>query len=272
MNNVYFDVSSVFLTDGLNIKPDANGVYKGFPLAVIGKPSRNNKFYEVESVLDCIVNPNSVFNKKITGGQLEGEWYHPMIFKDEDLPRLMLIDRAKVSHAIHRVYTGKPDSSGYVTVYGDLEPAGPMGPYLKESLENPRRNTAFSLRSIVNKIGQQGSMVMQRMVCLVTFDATDAPGYYEASKHNVQKSAEAFTDAIQKAITVKDIETYGHELCNVMGIEGVNNQELLDKLQVNSIKICNKINGIYDADNKRIITPNGDKRSVFHSIMTNKGK
>ncbi|MBR1988766.1 MAG: hypothetical protein IKA36_07005 [Clostridia bacterium] len=67
MANIAFDISSALYVEGAqkNFQPDENGVWKDFPVMVIGKVSRNNKEYEVNSMVDAITNPGSIFYKKL---------------------------------------------------------------------------------------------------------------------------------------------------------------------------------------------------------------
>ena len=105
MNTIAFDISSALLLEGnqKSLKPDKNGVYHDIPLMVLGKVSRNLKDYEVTSMVDALTNPYSPFVRRLKAGQLTGEWGHPMIWEDKDLPRVMLIDSKNESHTIHRV-------------------------------------------------------------------------------------------------------------------------------------------------------------------------
>ena len=177
MANIAFDISSALYVDGAqtNIKPDEKGVYRDMPVMVLGKVSRNNKEYEINSMVEAITSPNSIFFKKLKMGQLQGEYGHPLVLCEKDLPRIAIVDPTKVSHVIHSVRCGEPTEKGHRIVYADIEPFGPYGKYLKESFDNPRINTAFSLRSLVAKIGTSGNVIKQRVTALITIDAVDAP-------------------------------------------------------------------------------------------------
>lgn len=260
MNTVSFDISSALLTEGNQrvLEPDKQGIYRGMVLMVLGKVSRNNKDYEVSSMCDAIANNDSIFFKKLTAGQLFGELGHPMIKDESDLGRLMQVDPTRVSHQIHRVYTGKATEQGHVLVYGDIEPCLPYGPVLDASLRNPRRNTAFSLRSLVTKTGQVGSVIKQRVNALVTVDTVDAPGYMEASKVRI---------AAQEGLSV-DIDVSKHLSCisELIGCENITDQELLDMLQANKVVRVNTLHGIVDVGIQSVRTDSGNKQ-IFHNIF-----
>jgi hypothetical protein len=261
MANIAFDISSALYVEGAQngITPDKNGVYRNFPIMVLGKVSRNNKEYEVSSMVEALTSPSSIFFKKLKMGQLQGEYGHPLVLTEKDLPRIAVVDPTKVSHAIHNVKCGETTEKGYRIVYADIEPCGPYGKYLKESLDNPRMNTAFSLRSLVAKIGTSGNIIKQRVTALITIDAVDAPGYAEASKVRVP-SMEGMS------LDIEHPENHLEELAVACGCESVDDQQLLDALQVNKVEIRHQINGIVDQFGRVLKTTDG-KKSIFHEMF-----
>ena len=261
MNTIAFDISSALLLEGnqKSLKPDKNGVYHDIPLMVLGKVSRNFKDYEVTSMVDAMTNPYSPFVRRLKAGQLTGEWGHPMIWEDKDLPRVMLIDSKNESHTIHRVWTGQPTEQGHVVVYGDLQCSGPYGSYLKDRLEDPLKNAAFSLRSLVAKIGQEGNVIKQRVNALVTIDAVDCPGYAEASKDYV-KGLEGLSYEF-------DPKDHLSEIAHALGCESIHDQQLLDILQVDKVSIAKTVVGILDAKNGAVVDDQGRPHQVFHTLF-----
>lgn len=264
MKQISFDISSAMLTEGVGkaLRPNKDGIYERVALLVLGKVSRNNKEYDVESMVQQITNPASVFYRKLKGGGLEGEWCHPLVFREEELARIATIDRTKVSHTIHRVYTGETTEKGHTIVYGDIEPSGPFGQYLHESFQNPKKNTAFSLRSLVSKIGQVGPVIKQYVNALITIDAVDVGGYPEAAKVYIQ-GLESLATGFDKIINPSDCMS---ELKTVLGAESIDDQQLLDLLETNSVSIRSTVHGIYDSNTGSIITDNGNK-SIFHAAF-----
>lgn len=259
MSKISFDISSAMLdkSNQKSIKPDKNGIYKGLPLLVLGKVSQNNKEYEINSMIDAISNPKSLFYRKLVAGQLEGEWWHPLTGNDESaLTRIAKIERNNVSHHIHRVYTGAATEQGHVIVYGDIEPTGPYGPHLKESLENPRINTAFSLRSLVSNLGEEDGVIKQRVIVLVTVDAVDAPGYAEASKVNIAQEGMSYEI---------DLNKHGDMIRAEFGLEHIDDPQLCDLLEVNRVTI-RKTNYTVDVSN-RTLNSKVNKKPIFHELF-----
>lgn len=261
MATIAFDISSALLTKSNQKKltPDEHGIYHDLPLMVIGKVSRNNKEYEVESMVDALTNNYSPFVRRLKAGQLTGEWGHPMIWEEKDLPRVMLIDSKNESHTIHRVWTGTPTEQGHVVVYGDIQCSGPYGSYLKDRLEDPLKNAAFSLRSLVAKIGQEGSVIKQRVNALITIDAVDCPGYAEASKVYVQ--------GLEGLSYEFDPKNHMQDLANALGCESIHDQQLLDILEVDEVTIAHTIHGVLDLDNASVVDHQGQRHQVFHNVF-----
>lgn len=167
------------------LKPDKNGVYKGLPLSVIGMKSRNGIVYERDSVMDCLTDPKSRFVQNLKSGDLEGEWGHPFLDPTDPkkmVGRLLFLDRKNVSHHFTKIYAKEDKDSGYVIIYGDVKPSGPMGEYLEKNLQDPTRNASFSLRSATVVTRKEAGVTYKRMLAMFTFDAVDGPGYVEASK------------------------------------------------------------------------------------------
>lgn len=262
MQDLRLDISSALYKDGGKvITPDKQGVYHDIPLMVIGKPSRNNKLYDTESMMAAMTAPKSIFYRKLVGGQLEGEFNHPLIWKEEDLPRIMVIDRKRLSHRILRVYT-KQTEHGTTILYGDLKCCGPQGKDLAESFADPLANTAFSLRSMVSVLGKVGNIVKQRVLALVTIDAVDCPGYAESSKIYVQGlEGLSYSFNTQKLLP---------QVAQLVGAESIQDQQLLDLLETDKVVINHTIRGMVDVGTKSIVTSTGNK-SVFHSAFDMRG-
>ncbi len=260
MSNISFDISSALYVEGgaKAWEPDENGVYRDMPVMVLGKVSRNNKEYEKNSMVHALTSPNSVFAKKLLMGQCQGEYGHPLILEEKQLPRIAVVDPTLVSHAIHKVRCGQPNEKGHMIVYADIEPFGPYGKYLDKSFRNPRVNTAFSLRSLVAKTGQVGNVIKQRVTALITIDAVDAPGYAEASKVRIP-AMEGYT------YDIKHPEECLPVLAEACGFESIDDQELLDTLQVNKVVINHTLRGLVDSRGFCINTEDG-KKSMFHEL------
>lgn len=235
-NKVLFSISTEMEMEGRDLKsvlPDKDGVYRGIALTCIGIASRNKVDYERESVIRCITNASSRFASNIKSGDMEGEWGHPLI-RDNDIARLLHIERSMISHYFTNIYAKNTDS-GFVIVYGDVVPFGPYGQYLKASFEDPKRNTSFSLRSASRVRGNKGDIVQKEMLALVTFDAVDGPGFLHASKRfrDNTTAMENLDIAVSQEEYLKAVNTL-----ELMGCESlIKDQQILDAFGCNSVRL-----------------------------------
>jgi hypothetical protein len=262
-------------------KPDKDGIYRGIPVCVLGKPSRNRKTYDVASVLNGITNPNSAFNIALREGSLEGEWRHPTVMpgltKEELIVTLMLIRRELVSHYFVKVYSKTTRDQKFTIVYADLVPFGPMGEWLKASLEDPKRNTNFSMRAVVNERGDDGmGNDCRTVLALVTFDAVGSSGYGEASKRYALEGGlegldtsmqllRAETEIVDHRIDLADLkQTRG--LAHLIGCESLQHQELLDMLESDSLRTITSVRGMVDVGSTTMLRTASGRHDIFRLI------
>jgi hypothetical protein len=187
VSRLVFTVETLYTQDNKSLgvlRPDENGYYDT-PLAALGIPSRNNTYYYVKNFLDSMTNKDSPINIMLTGGNLYGEWGHPMRtdYPDDDtfLQRLRIIDEKKYSHHIKSVYTGDTLENGGKLVRGLVKPYGPYGHCVEQNFAERFMNTSFSLRAIVDQ-QIKNNLAMRTIKSLYTFDAVGVGGYAEASK------------------------------------------------------------------------------------------
>lgn len=265
MRQFAFDISSVLLTDGgCRLKPNSKGVYEKVPLLVLNKSSRNRKWYDPTSMMNCIENENSSFNIRLKSGCLRGEWQHPMT---EDIMRIAMVDMEKVSHLILRVYPGETTEKGAVIVYGDIVPAPPYGKYLVEEFDNPMINSGFSLRSLVTKTGEINGVIQQKVNALVTIDHVDCGGYPECLKRRVP-SYEGFKEAVSYEGMDVMFDPMEHQkaMLQAVGCETFDDPQIQDILQAEKVEVKTVLRGYFDKETKSVISNEGP-RSIFHKAF-----
>lgn len=271
-NNVLFSISTQMEMDGRQLKalkPNKDGIYEGIPLTVLGMNSRNKVNYDRESVKKCLTDMEQRFAANVSTGDLEGEWGHPLLTGDNVLERLMYIDRTKVSHFFTKIY-GKDMGDGLVMVYGDVKPFGPYGQYLKDSFEDPTRNTSFSLRSAAAKTGVVNGITQKKMLSLVTFDAVDGPGFLKASKRfqDLDVAKEGYdlqidpTNKYDVEISVNKQQFLAStEALQTAGIESIcTNQAVLDAFGCDRVRIKD---AVFTMDGKSFTDDAGNRVSLF---------
>lgn len=272
-SNVVFSISTEMEMEGRQlkaVKPNKDGIYEGIPLAVLGCKSRNNVTYETDSVISCLTDGSGRFASNVATGDMEGEWGHPFLHGDATLDRLLYIDRTRLSHYFTKVY-GKKTDDGLIMIYGDVKPFGPYGQYLKESFEDPNRNTSFSLRSAAVKTGVSNGVTNKKMLALITFDAVDGPGFLKASKRF--RDPDVATESLgldldpYRGYDVEipvDREKFMHaqESLKTAGLESlITSQAILDAFQCDKVIIREKI---YAKDGiGKLLNPDGTVASPF---------
>lgn len=248
------------------LKPDKDGVYKGIPLTVIGLNSRNGINYDRDSVISCLTDPKSRFVMNLKSGDLEGEWGHPFLGVEPKaaVARLLHLDRKNVSHYFTRIYTSQLDGSEEaIIVYGDVVPNGPMGKYLKENFEDPKRNVSFSLRAATQVIRKSNGVTYKQMLAMFTFDAVDGPGYVECSKRFRDPAFESLGIAVESNGNI-DISVDREAFLNatksfeISGMESkIIDQRVLDAFGCDEVVVKDKVlrklrNGFADAEGRRV--------------------
>ena len=247
---VIFSISTELEMRGRQLKaltPNKDGVYTGIPLTVIGLNSRNNICYDRESVIRCLTDPNSRFVMNLKSGDLEGEWGHPLLSSkpEECIARLLYLDRKNVSHHFTRIYSKEDKEKGYIIVYGDVKPSGPMGKYLKENFADPTRNVSFSLRAATAITGKNGNVTNKRMLAMFTFDAVDGPGYAEACKRFRDPSLESLITVSKESTEVtvsKEAFLNATRSLEVAGVESkIVDQRVLDAFGCDEVVVKEKL-------------------------------
>lgn len=228
--NVSFRVESMYTKNGGRvgvIKPNAQGIYCGLPMMVLGQVTQQQTYYDPQSMVDQITNPNSRYSTVLRQGKSYGEWGHPSFIgmpQSDQLQRLVTVDEKHTSHLFTSVYTDNPSADGTIVVRADIKPSGPMGPVLKESLDDPVINTAFSLRAYVDtKVNAQG-VKMRTVRSLVTFDTVGASGFYGTDKaHAIGLESFAGSNFLDYEINVMQD---GNLMIDQVALETYNNTDL----------------------------------------------
>lgn len=252
-------VETLYIREGRELKkarPDENGYYT-MPLAVLGIPTRNKTYYDINSIVTQL-NTDTYIRQMIQDGTLYGEYGHPDLSgldNHQAMSRLVRVDEKMVSHHIKEVKTGELLESGGRILYGKIKPFGPYKDSLQDNLDNPCMNTAFSLRSIASEKPMNG-LLYREIKKLITFDAVLAGGYAEASKR--------FSPATEsmRIIAANDDHIYlAKAAC-----ECFTNSELNDIFGTKTVEIHSQTITVVPGG-RSLITKSGDVRSTYHDMM-----
>lgn len=193
INTLHFGCTALVGTNkGGVLKPDEHGYYD-MVLGALEYKNSTGDTYTLSSALE-LLKPGTPLRRRIERGLLRGECGHPKMqpgmTPEQYFARIHTIEETLISHHISDLYvdmhsvrdnhTGKP----IVVFRGKVKPCGPYGPQLKASIDNPKENVAFSVRSITNN-KRVGFHWRKDFTNLITFDYVFEPGLYPATKYGV---------------------------------------------------------------------------------------
>jgi hypothetical protein len=269
--NIQFRMETLFT--GKNgrvgvIKPDSNGIYKGLPMMVLNQTTQQKTYYEPESMMKAITNPEGTFYKNYVAHKAYGELGHPRFTgmdKDAALARLMDVQEARASHLFTGIYTDAPASDGTIVLRADIKPAGEKGATLKESLDDPIQNTAFSLRAFVSGQMLPDGRTFRTVHAFTTFDAVLASGYATTDKFHaigLESMGNGVDDFHEYEI---DITSDGKLLIDAVALESLADSELAEILGTNTVGRVVRTRTLIDPDSG-LLARHGDRyaRSLFH--------
>lgn len=169
------------------LRCDSEGYYP----VVLGALNHFNSagcYYPLEPA-KALFEASSAFMRRVGRGALNGECGHPRklpgMSNMDFVVRLNDIYEPNVSHHIRKVWLedGYKDEAGrpIVLIMGDVRPAGPKGPALKDALENRHADVCFSIRSFTEDVPVAG-VWNKRLKQIVTWDWVNEPGISAAEK------------------------------------------------------------------------------------------
>lgn len=185
------------------LKPLDDGYYP-LVLGALNIFNSGGAYYPYDTAKQLFIE-SSTLMRRIANGALRGEYGHPRPQPGQNMRdfmmRVMDIYEPNVCCHIRKVwidYTGSvKDERGrpVVAILGEVKPSGPMGPALKESLDNPSENVCFSIRSITND-NVVGGVLHKNLKTIVTWDYVNEPGLHVAKKWHAP-TLESFTEETQ---------------------------------------------------------------------------
>lgn len=189
MSNIHFTCTSLVGTGKKGIlKPDADGYYD----MVIGGLNILNsagEYYTYSGAKDLFQSSSS-FMRRVKRGVLKGEVGHPRREIGQSLEsfmnRILDIDEKNVCVHFAEIYLDfdnfkNPDGSPIVAIRSKLRPTGPKAESLQRSIDNPKENVCFSIRSFTENTTSFGR-TNKAIKTIVTFDNVNEPGIHIAEK------------------------------------------------------------------------------------------
>lgn len=170
------------------LKPGPDGYYT----MVVGALNVFNSvgaYYPYEPA-KALFDESSSFQRRIQSGSLCGEMGHPRhesgMSTREFMARCMDIRETNICCHFRRIWlehgtirdeNGRP----MIAIMAEIMPSGPMGPALREALNNPSQNVCFSIRSFTVD-STSGGRIYKALKTIITFDCVLEPGISIAKK------------------------------------------------------------------------------------------
>lgn len=222
------------------LKPDADGYYE-MVLGALNFYNSAGAFYPYEGSAKEIFKASSSFMRRVAKGALRGEYGHPKrdnMTLNQYMIRLLEIDERMICCHFKEVrvdYTAVKDAKGNpcIAIIGLVKPAGPYGPSLQATIDNPAENCSFSVRAVTadETIRNVRTKEIQQ---IITWDYVNEPGIAVADKFSAP-ALESFIDVeVTKAI-MKSIAKAKEEELEKEGVALENRQtvQLLNETMEN---------------------------------------
>lgn len=206
------------------LTPDENGYYD----LILGALEFDNSYgaqYSLRSAQELFKASSSLV-RRMNNGYCKSECGHPKrepgMTDDDFLYRIMRIEETRVCAHIKKVWIDfdsvKHKGRPVIAIRGLVKPSGPLGPSLKESLENPDENVAFSIRSITDDEIYRGKHI-KHFREIITWDFVTEPGLSIANKFQHP----SLEDLEQMAIPVQVLaDKMSRQSMTGLGIESSN--------------------------------------------------
>jgi hypothetical protein len=198
-NSVRYGCTSLVGTNKVGLlKPDDNGYYP-MVIGALGMFNSAGEFYDYDQAKN-LFDGSSQFQRRVQRGVLKGEYGHPkqgMLDMKKFVNRVMTIDEGNVCCHFREIWLDTKqvrDQNGkaVIAIMGWVKPSGPMGQYLKESLDNKDENVCFSIRAFTDD--KQDGLIRKRVLkTIITFDHVLEPGMSVAEKYKAP-ALESFSD------------------------------------------------------------------------------
>lgn len=173
------------------LKPDDNGYYT-IVLGALNTYNSAGEYYTAEGALQLFEN-SSYLMRRIKNGSLYAELGHPKklpgMSMEDFYNRVVTIDEKNICGHISEITLdfnyGKNNpqfnNPDMIAIIGKVKPAGPMASALQIALENPKQNTAFSVRGLTENKYKNGR-VERILTNIITWDHVVEPGINIACK------------------------------------------------------------------------------------------
>lgn len=173
------------------LTPDSDGYYTVM-LGGLNTYNSAGEYYVATGAVEIFQN-SSHFMRRVNNGALYSELGHPKrqpgMGLEDFYRRIVTIDENNICAHISEVWLdfnfgkshpeiGNPE---FVAIMGKVKPAGPKASGLELSFQNPKENTAFSIRGLTENHDRNGR-TERCLTEVITFDNVPEPGIFTSCK------------------------------------------------------------------------------------------
>lgn len=192
------------------LTPDATGYYN-VVLGALNVSNARGEFYPALNEVKALFTASSDLQRRIAAGQLYAEAGHPTfsagMSKRDIIMRVLHLEEKNFCAHIKEVYLDSDSvtdaaSGKLITIFGRVKPHGNFGNQLKESLETPDINTAFSVRSLTEDVAEPSGRYLKILRQIITWDMVASPGIANATKYRNPTMEEYSTHRVDEKMMV----------------------------------------------------------------------
>lgn len=230
---------TVFSSSGKKgiLTPDADGYYT-MVVGALNSFNSAGEFYTAKGALE-LFETSSQFMRRIKNGALYSELGHPKkdpkMSMDQFYSRVISIEETNICAHFSEItldfefgkknpHLNNPD---LIAIIAKVKPAGPKANAVQLAFENPKQNSAFSIRGLTENKYVNGR-VERRLTNIITFDFVTEPGISIADKYMSPSLESIDSFRINELMdTVVDRETLTRVLnTNIKSVGMESNREL----------------------------------------------
>jgi hypothetical protein len=208
MQKVLFSCSTLAGTGKKGVlNKDEDGYYT-MPIGGLNVFNSIGDFYTYEDAKD-LFQSSSIFMRRVKSGALKGEYGHPSQEQGQTYEkfaeRVLTINEKNTCVHFSEIWLDfdnvrDKDGKKVIAIMGKLAPSGPKGDALARSLENPKEDVCFSIRSFTRDT-YVGGIKHRAIKEIVTWDYVNEPGINFARKY----SAPALESLTEQSFTRKEL-------------------------------------------------------------------
>ena len=227
------------------IMPDSDGYYP-LNIGALNVHNSVNEYYSAEHARK-LFGPGTTLDTRARKGVLRSEYGHPRVTPgmSAEMFKMRLHEIYEDRVCAHFQSPRLVDNKTHLLIKANVKPEGPNGKYLKESLDNPKANVYFSIRSFSKRIRVNGKLI-KHIKHIVTWDYVNEGGISMASKFHTS-SNESFQTREDAVIDLNDTDEVQYIMKHMkefsnqpnIGLESSNSINALRDELTNSLNVCN---------------------------------